>query len=251
MKEEARNKIKSLLLGKVSAKLSDYKSETEYKPFFEAIFGKDVVVQASVMQSLYTSFGMSIYEQISIILANHGGFISAIRQHPIEGGLSDKVILLIEGICDGKIKYENKEEELDAIRVITKKTDSNKHPDSTADVYLLDKNGKEIFIDITTVKPNKKEVRALRRKMLIWCALRYSQNIDADVETYIGIPYNPYYPDAYTRGFVLGNCHRSELLIQDELWNLCAGEDVFDDLLGIFNEVGVELKSDISDFLLN
>lgn len=249
MKTQAKTEIKKLLLQKVTAKLEDYKSETEYKPFFDAIFGKDVVVQASVMQSLYTSFGMSIYEQISIILANTGGYKSANRQYRIEGGLSDKVTLLIESICDGKKIYKNKKEELEAIRAITKKMPAKKHPDSTVDVYLCDKNGREICIDITTVKPNKKEVRALRRKMLIWSALRYSQDIDASIETYIGIPYNPYHPEPYIRNFVLGNCHRSELLIQDELWNLCANEAVFEDLLKVFHEVGKELKKEISHFL--
>lgn len=122
------------------------------------------------------------------------------------------------------------------------------HADCTVDVFVRDGNS-EVYVDITSAKPNKKEARALRRKMLIWTALRLSQNKKANPGTYIGIPYNPYHPDPYSRGFVLDNCHRSEVLVQEELWSKFAGEGVFQELLGVFKAVGQDMRAEIEEFL--
>jgi type II restriction enzyme len=84
---------------------------------------------------------------------------------------------------------------------------------------------------------------------LRWCALRFSINVNANVNTYVGIPYNPYAPNPYKRWTASKLDPRHDLLVQEELWKEFAGDDVFSDLLAIFQEVGLEMKSQISDFL--
>jgi len=249
MDDKTKIKIKNIVKNKILEKLNKYKSETEHKPFFEAIFDKPTILQASIMQSLYTTFGMSIYEQILVELALDNGFKQAERQHQLKGCLNEEMETLISNLCNQDIETHTKDVELNMIREISISGDVVKHADQTVDVFLEDNNGNELYIDITTVKPNKKEARALRRKMLVWKALRFSQDNSAKVSTCIGIPYNPYHPEPYSRSFVLGNCHRDELLVQDELWNCTSTNDDYEDLLKIFKEVGFELKADISGFI--
>lgn len=249
MNAETSQKIKILITKKISEKLLKYKAETNYKPFFEAMFNKEIVTKASIMQSLYTSFGMSIYEQMAVILAHSAGYICT-RQHRLLGSIDNESRLQIDKLCENPIREKySKEEEINLIRDKIKSGEAAEHPDSTVDVYLEKSQGTEYYIDITTVKPNKKEARTLRRKMLVWAALRLSQNPQAKIKTCIGIPYNPYYPKKYNRPFVINNTHSSEVLVQNDLWELFAGFDVFDEILIIFNDIGNEMNVEINDFL--
>jgi len=249
MDMQTRSNIKNIVKIKIEEKLKNYQSETEHKPFFEAIFDKSTILQASLMQSLYTTFGMSIYEQILVELAKQNGFKNAERQFQLEGCIDEGTELHINNLCNQDINMHSKSVELQMIRTKILAGDPVKHSDQTVDVFLEDNNGNELYIDITTVKPNKKEARTLRRKMLIWGALRFSQEKDADIRTCIGIPYNPYHPKKYARSFVLDNCHRDELLIQEELWNCTSTNNDYQELLVIFKEVGTELKNNISNFI--
>lgn len=243
------NQIKMLVQRTIINKINKYKAESEYRPFFQALFDDKTIRQASILQSLYTSFGMSIYEQLAIILATDAGFVAQ-RQYQLLGSINDETMILISKFCEQSISSErNKSEEVELIRESSTIGLANKTPISTVDVYLRDKNECEYFIDITTAKLNKKGARALREKMLKWAAMRFSQNPEATVRTLIGIPYNPYFPNHYNRSFVIGNCHSDEVLVQNEFWALFAGYDVFDELIEIFTEVGTELESEISNFL--
>jgi hypothetical protein len=249
VKQETARRILQLIEGKIREKLRDYAAESEYKPFFEAIFSKSVIVQASIMQSLYTTFGMSMYEQIADVLACDRTGCKVTRQYQLPGSIDSATLSLIEDICSKPIGTYTKEQEIEMIRRSIKASGAAvTHADCTVDVFVRDENS-EVYIDITTAKPNKKEARALRRKLLIWAALRLSQDNKANPETYIGIPYNPYHPNQYSRRFVLDNCHRSEVLVQEELWSKFAGEDAFQELLDVFKVVGQEMRAEIEEFL--
>jgi hypothetical protein len=249
MNKKTMNDTKSLIRSTIINKIKKYEAESNYRPFFQALFDENVIRQASIVQSLYTTFGMSIYEQIAVILAKNAGF-HAERQYDLLGSINDETTILISKICEQPItKKQTKSDELELIRDSSTFGPARKTSISRVDVYLRDTNENEYFIDITTVKLNKKGARTLREKMLKWAAMRYSQKPNAKVKTYIGIPYNPYYPQQYNRSFVINNCHPGDILAHNEFWSLCAGYDVFDDLIGIFNEVGKELKPSILDFL--
>lgn len=245
MGNNSMQQIADLVRTKLDSKLSSYQSETNYTPFFSAIFDEEVILNASLMQSLYTSFGMSIYEQMAVILAKNAGY-QAFRQHQILGEIDDDTERLIDKLC--KDNEPNKELEIELIRNSVKEGDPNhKDKDRTADVFVQFPDGRELYVDITTVKPNLKEFRAMRKKMLRWVALRLSVDRGANIDTRIGIPYNPYYPESYLRwtGNELSN---KDLLVQHDLWEKFAGYDVFDEIIETFTQVGDEMKSQIRSF---
>ena len=121
-------------------------------------------------------------------------------------------------------------------------------PDSTVDVFIKQPDGTEIFIDITTVKPNKKEFRTMKQKILKWYFLRLSHgDISPDkIKTYIAIPYNPESKTDNTYTRFSGYYDRQDLLVGDELWKLVSNDQFsLQDMIDVFREIGIESKENI------
>lgn len=74
MNTKTRAKIKEIVKNVILSKIDNYTAETEYKPFFQAIFTKEQILTHTIVHSFYTSFGMSIYEQLVQILAEGAGY---------------------------------------------------------------------------------------------------------------------------------------------------------------------------------
>lgn len=108
-------------------------------------------------------------------------------------------------------------------------------------------DGTEIYFDITTVKSNKKEFVTLKKKLLRWIGLRLSTNKNVKIITALGLPYNPYHPKPYTR-WTKGNMYDSnQLRVGQDFWNFVAGENIYDEFIKIFQEVGEELREKIKE----
>jgi len=60
--------ISNLLIKTVLGKLKKYKPETYYMPFQYRLLGKDRYALFSFIHSMNTTFGMSIWEQVAVIL---------------------------------------------------------------------------------------------------------------------------------------------------------------------------------------
>ncbi len=248
MNEETKKQIANLVKNKLLDKLKNYQSETTYTPFFSAIFDQETIIMASLMQSLYTTFGMSIYEQMAVILAKEKGWIAE-RQYKLQGQIDNETEALIEQLC--RTDQPNKIEEINLIRQTIKPGLALYDHEGTVDVYIKKPDGTEIYVDITTVKPNLKEFRSMRRKMLRWAALRMSTDNNAIVDTRIGIPYNPYHPEPYVR-WTSAECDPAgDILVQEDLWFTFAGEDVFAEIIEAFKEVGQEIEQEVQQFLLD
>ena len=82
--DKSLEEVKALIRRMLEEKIANYSPEGESKPFFDAIFNKKQISTATIVQSFYTSFGMSAYEQISCILAKGAGF-HAERQYNLLG----------------------------------------------------------------------------------------------------------------------------------------------------------------------
>lgn len=121
-------------------------------------------------------------------------------------------------------------------------------PDSVVDLFVRIK-GEENYFDITSAKPNMKEFIALKLKLLRWSALRLSQNKKAKVFTRLAIPYNPYHPEPYERWTLKGlyDLEKGEILVGEEFWNFVASDNIYEELLDVFQKVGEELRGEIDE----
>jgi len=240
--------ISDLLIRIVTTKLVEYKPETTHMPFHHRLLGKDRYAMFSFIQSMNTTFGLSIWEQVAIILAKGAGH-HAERQFKLLGEIDSKTEELIRDIHYQLRKGEitaNKIKEISLIRESIKPGKPKEDPDSVVDLLVI-KDKEENYFDITSAKPNMKEFVALKLKLLRWTALRLSQKRDAQVFTRLAIPYNPYHPEPYERWTLKGlyDLEGGEILVGEEFWNFLADNDIYEELLDIFQEVGIKLRDEI------
>jgi len=245
-----KDNISRILKDAVLGKLENYNPETKYKPFHHRLLGKDRYAMFSFIQSMNTTFGMSVWEQVSVELANNSDY-DAERQYKLNGEINREAKMVIDEIHTDLRKGDieaDKFKEIERIRDKIIRGASKKDPDSTVDLYIRI-DDEDNYFDITSVKPNKKEFEELKRKLLNWTALGLSQNSDANIITRLAIPYNPYYPDKYDRWTLKGmyDLKNEEILIGREFWNFIAGEDIYKELLDIFQTVGEELREKIDE----
>jgi len=74
-------------------------------------------------------------------------------------------------------------------------------------------------------------------------SLALSANPKANVNSLLAIPYNPYEPQPYERWTLKGMLDLpNELKVADEFWDFIGGEGAYQDLLNIFEQVGIELS---------
>ena len=242
--------INSLLKDILRSKLENYHPETNYMPFHHRLLGKDRYAMFSFIQSLNTTFGISIWEQIAVILAKGAGNYAE-RQYKLLGEIDNETEELIREIHYKLRKGEIaaiKIDEIERIKKRIKKGEAKIDPDSVVDLFVIIK-GEENYFDITSAKPNKKEFAALKLKLLRWGALRLSRNKKAKVFTRLAIPYNPYYPEPYERWTLKGlyDLDNGEILVGDEFWNFVASDSIYEELLDVFQEVGEDLRDEIDE----
>lgn len=249
MNLETRKKVKELVKKVILSKIDSYNAETEYKPFFQAIFTKEQILTHTIVHSFYTSFGMSIYEQLVKILAEGAGYV-AHTQYDLLGEIDKKTEAVINKIDmdlrAGKRKPDMNTE-FEEIKKSIQKGRQLEDPDKRVDVFIKKTDNTEIYFDITSPKPNIKEFVALKRKLLRWVGLRLSNDKNTKIITALGLPYNPYHPEPYNR-WTKGNMYGSnQLMVGQDFWNFVAGEDIYDEFIKIFQEVGEELREKIKD----
>jgi len=247
---KTKEEIFELLVTTVQEKLREYSPETVHMPFHHRLIGKDRYAMFSFIHSMNTTFGMSIWEQVAIILAK-GANNHAERQYKLLGEVDSVTEKLINEIHYKLRKGEtvaSKKDEVERIRRKIKKGQPKADPDSVVDLFVKVKESENYF-DITSAKPNMKEFVALKLKLLRWTALRLSQDKNANVFTRLAIPYNPYHPEPYERWTLKGlyDLENGEILVGEEFWNFVASDNIYEELLDVFQKVGEELRDEIDE----
>jgi predicted nucleotidyltransferase len=240
--------IADLLMTTVREKLRTYQPETVHIPFHHRLLGKDRYAMFSFIQSMNTTFGMSIWEQVALILAKGAGNL-AVRQYKLLGEIDAEIEKVVSEIHYKLRKGEiatSKNEEIEKIRSKIKRGRAGVDPDSVVDLFVKIKDTENYF-DITSAKPNMKEFVALKLKLLRWTALRLSQDKNVKVFTRLAIPYNPYHPEPYERWTLkaLYDLENGEILVGEEFWNFVASDNIYEELLDVFQSVGEELREEI------
>ena len=69
------------------------------------------------------------------------------------------------------------------------------------------------------------------------------------MNTLVAIPYNPYEPQPYNRWTMRGMLDlEKELKVGKEFWDIIGDINAYEDLLGCFEHVGIELRSEIDTY---
>ncbi|MFN7088290.1 MAG: TdeIII family type II restriction endonuclease, partial [Candidatus Paceibacteria bacterium] len=191
-----KDKITTLLERKIEDKLRRYARETSSMPFLTRLIQDSEKVAAySFIHSIATTLGMSIYEDVSKIIAEEtadecftkydvGGVISREQKSVID----DIVRCLRNG--EGKVNHAA---EVRRVLSASAKDGKAQKEGRIADFYMK-RGGKEYYFEIKTVKPNIDVFTKSKTKLLEWVARRRSP-----IKVFLAFPYNPYHPQPYER----------------------------------------------------
>lgn len=177
-------------------KFSNYKPETDNMPFHYRLLGKDRMALFSFIQSLNTTFGISIYEPVAKELAKES-FKAVHTQYELGKLITEDAQKEIQKIMNelsvgGDV---NKMDETERIRRVAQKGTENILKSVKVDLFLVSRSNAIYMFDLKTVKPNKGDFISYKRNMLEWLAVYFYQHPKAQVNTLISIPYNPYEPE--------------------------------------------------------
>lgn len=232
------------------AKFQNYKPETENMPFHFRLLGKDRMALFSFIQSLNTTFGISIYEPVARELAKEtfkevhtqyelGNIITQGAQNEIQKIMNDLSV-------GGDV---NKQEETERIRKVAQSGEENKLKSVKVDLFLVSKTDEFFMFDLKTVKPNKGDFISYKRNMLEWLAVYFYQHPKAKANTLISIPYNPYEPKPYARWTMKGMLDlKKEVMVAEEFWDFLSGAGTYNDMLDCFEKAGIELRPEVDDY---
>lgn len=235
-----REEVRDLLIKKITAKLSSYARETTSMPFLARLIQDSEKVAAySFIHSMATTLGMSIYEDVSKIIARNsaeevftkmdlGGILSREQKSVISN--------IVRELRNGERKV-NKEREIKEILAASADNGKPQKENRIADFYMKRK-GMEYYFEIKTVKPNIDVFTAAKTKLLEWIARKRRP-----VKTVLAFPYNPYYPEPYCRFTEQGLLEKEEeFLVGEEYWDFLGGRDTLKDLLEEFDIIGKSFK---------
>jgi len=252
LKRKQIENVEDVLKTALRNKFQNYNPEPAYMPFHTRLLGKDRMALFSFIHSLNTTFGTSIFEPVALALARMK--FKKAKSHEIAGDyMSEASQFAIQKIMDDLTAANSKpdkEKEIEMIREVAQKGTMRKVKPTQVDVFLEDDTGELFLFDIKTAKPNKGAFKEFKRTLLEWVAVTLASDQKAKVNSMIAIPYNPYEPKPYSRWTMAGMLDlERELKVAEEFWDLLGGEGAYQDLLGCFERVGIELRLEIDKYL--
>jgi type II restriction enzyme len=243
--------VENVLKNSLRHKFQNYNPEPASMPFHTRLLGKDRMALFSFIHSLNTNFGTSIFEPVALALAA-SSFKTASSQQVAGTQISSEAHRVIQGIMDGLATANsspNKPQEINAIRAVCRQGEMKTVKLTKVDIKLVAHNGTIYLFDIKTAKPNAGGFKEFKRTLLEWIAATFATNPTADVQSLIAIPYNPYEPQPYTRWTMRGMLDLdNELKVSNEFWDFIGGEGAYQDLLNIFERIGIELRPEIDNY---
>lgn len=228
-----------------------YNPEPAVMPFHTRLLGKDRLALYSFIHSINTNFGTTIFEPVAVSLAS-SRFKVAKLQTKSGTQISEQAQYEIQKIMDeltAADKKPDKKKEIEIIRKVCQKGEMRTVKPTRVDVYLESEDGEIYLFDIKTAKPNKGGFKEFKRTLLEWTATVLSEKPNADINTLIAIPYNPYEPKPYSRWTMAGMLDLDEeLKVAEEFWDFLGGKGAYNNLLDCFERVGIELREEIDNY---
>jgi len=243
--------VELVLKQSLTNKFKSYNPEPANMPFHTRLLGKDRMALFSFIHSLNTNFGTSIFEPVALAIAS-SKFVSVKSQQASGNIISEHAQRVIQDIMDDLASAAikpNKDNEIEKIRSVSQLGKMKTVKPTKVDIWLESNNGELFLFDLKTAKPNKGGFKEFKRTLLEWAACILAANPTAIINTQIAIPYNPYEPKPYSRWTMAGMLDlEKELKVASEFWDFLGGAGAYDDLLIIFEKVGIELRPEIDNY---
>ncbi len=121
---------------------------------------------------------------------------------------------------------------------------------STADLYIQAKDETQYFFEMKSPKPNKGQCLEVTQRLLRFHLL--TKKMRPEVNTYFAMAYNPYGPSRadYKWSYALNYMPFDQgIVIGHEFWEIVGGKTAYEELLGIYQEVGRDKSKYMVDAL--
>ncbi len=243
LNKNQKKRIRELLSNKIEAKLKLYGRETTSMPFLARLIQDNEKIAAySFIHSMATTLGMSIYEDVSVIIASDSSD-ECFRNYGVGGAISKEQKAVINNIVvklrNGERKANIEKEKQEILSASAENGEFQK-TGNIADFYMK-RDGQEYYFEIKTVKPNIDVFEKSKTKLLEWIARRRKS-----INVFLAFPYNPYHPQPYSRFTEVGMMDApKDFLVGDQYWNFIGGKNTFPELLKTFDEVGKKFKEQL------
>ncbi len=250
LKNKQIENVQNVLKNSLRDKFANHNPEPASMPFHTRLLGKDRLALYQFIQSLNTNFGTIIFEPVAIELAKDR-FKIAIKQAKSGDKISESALFEIQKIMDDLTTANAKpnKKKIERIRKVCSKGKIREVKPTKVDIYLESNNGEIFLIDLKTAKPNMGEFKGFKRTLLEWVGVTLYQNPDANINTQLAIPYNPYEPKPYNRWTMAGMIDlEHELKVAKEFWDFLGGEGAYEDLLDCFEKIGIEMRDEIDKY---
>lgn len=223
----------------------------DLKPFHESLLPDGLLRVMEFERSFSTKLGTTFEECAKLIaLDNHK---HAERGHRLTDRISLEAMGFIEEVVSeinsGGIKsnYLNLVEKM--VQIANNKGE-NAERTIISDLHIVTHNDTEIFIEIKSPKPNKGQCLEAMNRILQIHGLTHQKY--PKIKAYFAMAYNPYgiEKSTYKHSFPLQYMDmENEVLLGKEFWNLVGGSETYEEVLGIYQEVGREKGPDMLDQL--
>lgn len=249
LSKEQQQKIKATIENCLRNKFTNYVPKNNEMPFHYRLLGKDRMALYSFMQSLFTTFGTSIFEPVAAELAKQN-FKKVMMQYNVGQEIYSDCQQSIQEIIN-RLTYApfpNKTDELKELHKHLKGKKNSLKP-IKVDLFVEDDKGEQFLFDLKTAKPNKGDFQKFKQTLLEWAGITYTQNPKAKINTLIAIPYNPYEPEKYKFWTMAGMLDiKKELKVAEDFWNFLGGEGAYEELLNCFQDVGIQMRDEIDNY---
>lgn len=248
---ETITEIEHTICESLRQKFRNYRPESKAMPFHHRLLGKDRMALYSFIQSLNTTFGVSIFEPVATTLAKTKFRDARTQVSPVDriNHEAQSVIQdIMNNLSTGTGTAPDKTSDIERIRLACRSTHTHSFKTPKIDLLVESETGAIFCFDLKTVKPNIGNFKEYKRTLLEWCAVFLTQNPDADIHSLIAIPYNPYEPKPYDRWTMRGMLDLpNELKVAAEFWDFLGGEGAYLQVLDCFERAGNTLRPEIDD----
>jgi type II restriction enzyme len=248
---EQKQYIQQVIVTCLKNKFQNYNPESVAMPFHYRLLGRDRIALYSFIHSLSTNFGTNIFEPVAKSLAILN-FTNAELQQTAGTKIFSAAQQVIQNIMDNLTTANvapNKLDEIKAIREVCQKGEIKVVKPTKIDLKVMTNDDTIYLFDIKTAKPNSGGFKEFKRTLLEWVATTLAINPNANIQTLIAIPYNPYEPQPYNRWTMRGMIDLpQELMVAEEFWDFLGGKGAYTELLDCFEKAGIELRPEIDKY---
>jgi hypothetical protein len=243
--------IENVLRNALRNKFQNYHPEPAAMPFHTRLLGKDRLALYSFIHSLNTNFGTSIFEPVALALAK-GRFKVAKSQATVGEYISEEAFKVIQDIMNDLTVAKgspDKLNEIERLRKVCQLGKMQKVKPTKVDIWLESQTKGWYLFDLKTAKPNAGGFKEFKRTLLEWVAAVLAKEPTLKIHTMIAILYNPYEPQPYNSWTMRGMLDLpNELKVAEEFWDFLGGPGSYQDLLDVFERIGVELRLEIDAY---